>query len=186
MAGTFYVLREPFAGVPQGPAILRWLVAHGFELGDHTYDHIPLNTLDATKVQQELVRGAQVITKAVPGYRIRTMALPLGALPHPRSLAVRGSWNGVSYGPFAVLLDGAQPAPSPYSTKWDAGAIPRIRSSQLPWHGESDFTWNMWLRQLTDNLSIRYVSDGDPKHVTFPRDESSALAPRFRALARPD
>jgi hypothetical protein len=186
MAGTFYVLREPFAGVPQGPAILRWLVAHGFELGDHTYDHTPLNTLDVTKVQQELVKGAQVITNAVPGYRIRTMALPLGAFPHPHSLAARGSWNGVSYGPFAVFLDGAEPAPSPYSTKWEVGAIPRIRSSHLPWHGESDFTWNMWLHQLTEDPSIRYVSDGDAKHVTFPRAESSALAPRFHALARPD
>jgi hypothetical protein len=45
MAGTFYVLREPFAGVPQGPAILRWLVAHGFELGDHTYDRSTISRI---------------------------------------------------------------------------------------------------------------------------------------------
>src|SRR5205823_1359564 len=90
LAGTFYPNREPFAGVKQGPAMLRWLVAHGFELGDHTYDHVPLNTLGASAVQKELVRGAGVIEQAVPGYRIVTVALPLGALPKPPPLARHG------------------------------------------------------------------------------------------------
>ncbi len=184
MAGTFYVLREPFAGIPQGPEILRWLVAHGFELGDHTYDHIPLSTLDATKVQRELAKGADVIESAVPGYRIRTVALPLGAIPHPASLAVRGSWDGKAYGPFGVFLVGAEPSHSPYSVKFDPAAIPRIRSSHLPWNGANDFTWNMWLQQLTANPQLRYVSDGDPKHLTFARDELSGLQRRFRAEAR--
>ncbi len=184
LAGTFYVLRDPFAGIPQGRSILRWLVAHGFELGDHTFDHIPLNTLDATKVQQELMKGAEVIERAMPGYRIQTIALPLGAMPHPSSLAERGSWNGKTYGPFAVFLDGAEPSPSPYSVKFDPAGIPRIRSSHLPWDGTADYTWNMWLHQLAASPEQRYVSDGDPTRLTFPRDELSDLQPRFRAEAR--
>ena len=183
-AGTFYVLREPFAGIPRGPAMLRWLVAHGFELGDHTHDHIPLNTLDDRDVQRELVEGARVITNAVPGYRIRTMALPLGTLPQTRSLALRGRWRGQSYRFAAAFLAGAEPAPSPFSKTFDRNAVPRIRTSHLPWNGERDFCAEFWLHELKQHPELRYVSDGDSTRITFPRDERSALAPRFATSAK--
>jgi len=185
LAGTFYVLREPFAGVKEGPAMLRWLVAHGFELGDHTYDHIPLNTLDASSVQEEMVRGAEVIEQAVPGYKIVTMALPLGGIPKPRSLAQRGSWGGRSYRIKGVFLDGGNPSPSPYARSFDPGGIPRIRSSHLPWNGAADYTWEFWRHELARNPGLRYVSDGDPTRITFPRSEQAQLSPRYRARARP-
>jgi peptidoglycan/xylan/chitin deacetylase (PgdA/CDA1 family) len=184
-AGTFYVLREPFAGVPRGPAMLRWLVENGFELGDHTHDHIPLNTLGARDVQRELVQGARVITDAVAGYRIRTMALPLGALPQPRTLALRGRWGGESYRFAGAFLAGAEPAQSPFSTKFDRNAIPRIRISHLPWNGERDFCAEFWLHELKEHPELRYVSDGDPGRITFPRNARSSLAPRFRSRANP-
>ena len=39
------VLRQPraLAGVARGKQMLRWLVDHGFELGNHTKDHLPFN-----------------------------------------------------------------------------------------------------------------------------------------------
>jgi len=185
VAGTFYVLREPFAGVPEGAAMLRWLAKQGFELGNHTHDHTPLNTLDSAGVQKELALGAKVLTDAVPGYHIRTMSLPLGAMPDDASLAGRGRWQGRSYGPYGVMLVGANPAPSPYSTAFDAGAVPRIRSSHAGWNGEADMGAAYWLHQLEQNPSQRYVSDGDPKRLTFPRAKVGELAPRFRAQARP-
>jgi hypothetical protein len=185
LAGTFYVLREPFAGVKEGPAMLRWLVVHGFELGDHTYDHIPLNTLDAGSVQKEIVRGAEVIEQAVPHYKILTMALPLGGIPKPRSLARQGSWGGRSYRFKGVFLDGGNPAPSPYARSFDPGGIPRIRSSHLPWNGAADYTWEFWRHQFARNPRLRYVSDGDPTRITFPRSRQAQLARRYRARARP-
>jgi peptidoglycan/xylan/chitin deacetylase (PgdA/CDA1 family) len=183
MAGTFYVLREPFAGTRRAPAMLRWLVAHGFELGDHTHDHISLNTLGDGGVQRELVQGGKVITDAVPGYRIRTMALPLGALPHKRALALRGTWHRQSYRFAAAFLAGAEPAPSPFSTRFDPTAVPRIRTSHLPWHGERDFCTEFWLHELKQHPEGRYVSDGDPRRLTFPRSEQKYLVTRFRPLA---
>jgi peptidoglycan/xylan/chitin deacetylase (PgdA/CDA1 family) len=183
--GTFYVLREPFAGIPRGPEMLRWLVAHGFELGDHTHDHIPLNTLGAQAVQRQLVQGARVITDAVAGYRIRTMALPFGALPQPRTLALHGRWGGESYRFAAAFLAGAEPAHSPFSTKFDRNAIPRIRISHLPWDGERDFCAEFWLHELKEHPELRYVSDGDPERITFPRGEQGSLAPMFRSRANP-
>jgi hypothetical protein len=183
LAGTFYPNREPFAGVAEGPAMLRYLVAHGFELGNHTYDHIPFNQLDATGVQKELVKGKRVITSAVPGYKVATMALPLGVMPKPASLAVSGSWDGESYHHAGVFLVGADPSPSPFSTKFDPLAIPRIRTS--PYTGKDDFGSGFWLRILQQQPGRRYISDGDPNKISFPRKLEGQLAKSLRAEARP-
>jgi peptidoglycan/xylan/chitin deacetylase (PgdA/CDA1 family) len=183
--GTFYVLREPFGGVPQAKGWLRWLVRQGFELGNHTHDHIPLRSLSSTDVQKELALGQKIITDAVSGYRVRTTALPLGSMPRQESLVRRGRWNGLSYASGAVFLVGASPAASPYSKSFDRFAIPRIRSSHQPWDGTVDYSATYWLRRLAQHPERRYVSDGDPKYLTFPRPETKDLRSRFRAQARP-
>ena len=184
-AGTFYVLRSPFAGVARGAAMLRWLSRHGFELGNHTHDHVSLGDLSPAQVQRELVLGEKVITDAVPGVKVLTVSLPLGVMPHPASLARRGRWGGRSYRYAGVFLVGANPAPSPFSRAFDRGAIPRIRSSHLPWNGERDFGAAYWLDELRRHPEQRYVSDGDPETISFPRAEAAQLAPRFRSRARP-
>ena len=59
---TFYIPRNAFDGNGSTPGkTLRWLVEHGFELGNHTRDHIPFNTLDPTEVQRQLVLGNHVL-----------------------------------------------------------------------------------------------------------------------------
>ncbi len=182
-AGTFYILGSPFGGVADGAKLLRWLAQHGFELGNHTRDHLGLRTLSETDVQREMVEGAQVIQDAVPAYPIRTMALPLGSMPRRESLAVRGRWHGHSYGPYGVFLVGANPAPSPFARSFDAGAIPRIRSSHTG--NGAPLTADYWLDVLAKHPGERYVSDGDASHISFPRSERAALDKRFAAQARP-
>ncbi|MBA3844093.1 MAG: polysaccharide deacetylase family protein [Actinobacteria bacterium] len=180
--GTFYVLGDPWGGVKQGKAWLRWLVEHGFELGNHTQDHLPLRELNDAQVQRELALGARLITTAVPGYNITTMALPLGSMPHNKTLARHGRWRHTTYSNQGVFLVGANPAPSPYSAAWNPTEIPRIRSSHTPWHGESDYTAAYWLHELDAHPNERYVSDGDPTRISFPK-AADALAVRFRGQA---
>jgi peptidoglycan/xylan/chitin deacetylase (PgdA/CDA1 family) len=180
-AGTFYVNREPFAGVREGPAMLRWLVEHGFEIGNHTKDHIPFHELTPSEVQKEIVLGNRVIRSAVPGADVVTLSLPLGVFPKPAALAYRGRWGGESYRMRGVMLVGANPAPSPYSTKFDPHAIPRIRTSTHA--GVEDFGSTFWLDYLAAHPDERFVSDGDPTHVSFPRTHAGDLRPRFRSRA---
>lgn len=184
-AGTFYVNREPFGSAEAGRELLAWLVEHGFELGNHTHDHTPLGGLSATEVQRELIRGAGVIHAALPGYRIRSLSLPMGSMPNEEQLAVRGSWNGSSYGPYGVLLVGASPAASPYSTAFDPGAIPRIRTSHAGWKGQADFGFSYWMTELQRNPRARYVSDGDPDTIGVRAGELSRVKTRFRSRVAP-
>ena len=170
---TFYVNESPFAGKERYLASLQRL---GMELGDHTATHANLRQLDDGGVQRELALGLQVIRRGAPGAAVTTMALPFGVHPKNRALAQRGS--GYSFQ--GVFLVGAGPAKSPYSRGFDAFDVPRIRSGRRT--GDQLFTSTYWLPRL---LKTRFVSDGDPTVISFPRAKAGLLDPRFRSRGRP-
>jgi peptidoglycan/xylan/chitin deacetylase (PgdA/CDA1 family) len=182
-AGTFYVNREPFAGVEEGPEMLRWLHENGFELGNHTYDHVPFSELTPREVQRELALGKKLIEDAVPGATVTTMSLPLGVMPKPARLARAGSWGGIDYRHAGVLLVGAEPAPSPFSAAFRPAAIPRIRTAPRG-AARGEFASTFWLDELKRHPERRYVSDGSPDTISFPRRLAGELAGRFQARAR--
>ncbi len=180
---TFYVIRTPFTGSGKpSNDVLRWLVAHGYELGDHTYDHIQLgkSTLSDVDVQREIVKGAQVIHAAIPGYRIKTMALPDGSIPKTESLATHGSWGGESYGFAAAFNSGAEPDVSPYSAKFQTTVLPRIAVLQDP---NVKFGADWWITYYEQHPNERFISDGDPSKVTFPSSRLDQLAQRWQSRA---
>jgi len=179
---TFYVISSMFEQ-GDGPHMLDELARMGFELGDHTYDHANLGTLDATGVQRELVRGERMINDAVSEAKVWTMALPYGIYPEPHRLALTGRWDGQSYRYHGVFEVGAGPAPSPFSIQFDPLAVPRIESQ--PWRGEADLGSGYWLHYLKLNPSRRYVSDGNPRTISFPRIFAGAIAPQYRKRANP-
>jgi peptidoglycan/xylan/chitin deacetylase (PgdA/CDA1 family) len=174
---SFYVNARPFAGKA---AYLAKLTALGMEIGEHTATHANLRQLDDTGVQRELVQGLAVITGADAGAPVTTMALPFGAHPHNARLAHTGSWQGRRYDFQGVLLVGSNPAKSPYNKGFDPLAVPRIRSGIRT--GDQAFTSTYWLPKLLKN---RFVSDGDPAVISFPKAEAGKLGPRFGGQARP-
>ena len=180
---TFFVIASLFGGGADGPRLLASLADLGFDFGDHTYDHANLGGLDETSVQKEIVLGARLIRDAVPDAKIETLALPYGVFPIPRTLALRGSWDGERYHYLGVFEVGSAPAPSPYSIDFDAVAIPRIRAA--PWRGAEDLGSGYWLRYLDQHRERRFISDGDPKRISFPSVLAGAVAPAYGDRANP-
>ena len=113
---------------------VQWLAKNGFELCDHTVWHAKLNKYSDQVVQEQIARNAMGIDSAVPGYRIRTMALPYGLWPKDRALAWQGSWTDPKTGkahPYnfqAVLEVAGGPARSPYDPAFNAHSISRIEA----------------------------------------------------------
>jgi peptidoglycan/xylan/chitin deacetylase (PgdA/CDA1 family) len=174
---TFYVNDAPF-GDPTGKTTLTWLHDHGFAIGNHTLHHVDLNDLAPADVQQEIAGLQREVTDAVPGVAVRTLALPDGVSPHPASLAMNGSANGVSYHYAGVLLVGANPAPSPFAADFDPSAIPRIRSEAATGE-QGEYCSTAWLDRLDANPDLRYTSDGDPQRISVPAQSSLQPAPAF-------
>ena len=69
----------------------------GFEIGNHTLDHLPMHGLSADQVRRQIAADAAMITRAVPGIEVSTLALPLGSRPRNHRLMMSGTWHGTSY-----------------------------------------------------------------------------------------
>jgi len=113
---------------------VKWLADQGFELCDHTLWHAKLSQYPDNVVQEQIARNAMGIDSAVPGYKIRTMALPYGLWPKNRQLAWQGSWtdpktgNVHSYKFDAVLEVSGGPAKSPFDSTFNPKSITRIEA----------------------------------------------------------
>ena len=136
---------------------VRFLADQGFELCNHTLWHANLSKYSDADVQEQIARGVMAIDSAVPGYRVRTFALPLGAWPKNRDLARAGSWKDpksgrtISYNFDAVLLVAGNPVRSPRDTAFTPLKLERVQVVEGA------------LERVLDNLDRsgnRYVSDG--------------------------
>jgi hypothetical protein len=112
---------------------VRFLADQGFELCDHTLWHANLAKYSDAVVQEQIARGVLAIDSAVPGYKVRTFALPLGVWPKNRALASRGTWHDpksgrdVSYSFDAILEVSGPSAPSPYTAQFKPYSLPRVQ-----------------------------------------------------------
>jgi hypothetical protein len=144
---------------------VQFLKEQGFELCNHTLWHARLDKYSDIIVQEQIARGEMAIDSAVPGYNVRTFALPLGMWPKNRALAKSGSWTdpktgkAFRYDNEAILEVAGGPTESPHDPKFNPLSIKRIEvfGNQLE---------NV-LDRLDKNAS-RYVSDGDPNSVARP------------------
>lgn len=111
---------------------VKWLADNGFELCNHTLWHATLSHYPDAFVQEQIARGAIAIDSAVPGYRIRTFALPLGVWPKNRALAWRGSWTNpktgttTTYSYETVLEVSGGPVRSPFDPQFDKTRLTRF------------------------------------------------------------
>lgn len=111
---------------------VKWLADNGFELCNHTLWHAQLNKYPDAFVQEQIARGQLAIDSVVPGYRVRTFALPLGLWPKNRSLAWRGSWKDpksgrvVAYHHDTVLEVSGGPERSPFDPAFDPRRLKRV------------------------------------------------------------
>lgn len=113
---------------------VKWLADNGFELCDHTLWHAMLNKYPDAVVQEQIARNQMGIDSAVPGYRIRTLALPYGIWPKNRALAWQGTWTDPKTGkahPYhfdAVLEVSGGPTRSPYDPAFNPHSITRVQA----------------------------------------------------------
>jgi hypothetical protein len=146
---------------------VKFLADQGFELCNHTLWHATLSSAkyDDAFVQQQIARLQLAVDSAVPGYRIRSFALPLGEWPKNRELARAGSWTDpktgktTSYEHDAILLVAGGPVRSPHDPSFDGLRLQRVQV-----YGNELVT----MLDRLDRERSRYVSDGDTTSVARP------------------
>ncbi len=170
LEATFFVYYPiPFRQKELVEYKFKYLVEKGMDIGNHTYGHANLGTLDADGVQFQLGKMAAETGKYLPDYKVNTLALPYGANSKEqyREYVYEGVYEGVKYQNDVVLLVGSNPAPSPVDGKFNPQRTPRIRATDDPTISTGMYDW---IEHFDDNPHDRYISDGNPNTVTVPRD----------------
>ncbi|MGA7669063.1 MAG: polysaccharide deacetylase family protein [Nitrolancea sp.] len=148
---------------------VQFLLDHGYEIGDHTVDHIDLRTISDDEIKDELGSAVDMMHDFDSRSQMEIISVPFGEYPdHGDTTIFEGfDLNGKHYGFMGALMVGANPSPSPVDSDFDPYWIPRIRGSR----DQID----KWFDFVDQNPGIMYVSDGNPDTITVPND----LAPNL-------
>lgn len=170
--GTFYVnlgIKTTFKGAGTMSERLKYLIDRGFEIGNHTKTHVSLpNVKTSQKMLEEVGGNQKLMNEYVPGYTFNSFSLPFGSASKDlKEYVIQGNYEGTEYKHSAIMLVGANPAPSPVSIKFDSLAIPRVRATGIT-KVECDLAW--WLDTLSKGNS-QYVSDGNVNTITVPQQK---------------
>lgn len=147
---------------------MEYIVQNRHEACNHTLYHARLDRGTDAQVQEWIGRGEDSIKVYLPeNYDITTFALPLGMWPKNRALAWRGNWNGKPYENKVVLEVSGGPNVSPYDKAWDPRSVDRFIVAP----GALERQLERWEKDPTN----RFVSDGDPRTVSYPQNLADRL-----------
>ncbi|HHY39163.1 MAG TPA: polysaccharide deacetylase family protein, partial [Clostridia bacterium] len=163
LEATFYVLfPNPFGDPKTAQAKLKYLVDLGFDIGNHTFNHLDLKKATPEEIEKDLGMAAKAIEDATGGYKPTTLSLPYGSYPSDPAKAKRGKFEGTTYSNRAFLLVGAEPAVPPLRKGHDPYKLPRVQATSEE--------LEKWLSYFKSHPEERYVSDGDPSVITVHPD----------------
>jgi peptidoglycan/xylan/chitin deacetylase (PgdA/CDA1 family) len=122
------------------------------EIGSHTINHPDFSEVNPEEIKWELAVSQSRIEKLLPGYQVRSLALPFGAYPEDISLLKEGYSEraGLPYRYEAAVKIGSRPAPSPFSPDFNPYRLPRVQAFQP----ELD----RWLSNVEQHPEDYYVS----------------------------
>lgn len=162
MKGTFYIMSTNFFGA-KGTfrQRLEKLVSFGFEIGNQTQNHYPLQKAgSAEKVIEEVGGLAKFVDEQIPGYKISSFSIPGGTMTQKYANQVyAGEYKGFKYeNKGIVLLYSSKPALSPINKELDLKKIPRIR---VAGNEKINNDFEYWINYFDEHPEERYISDGD-------------------------
>jgi peptidoglycan/xylan/chitin deacetylase (PgdA/CDA1 family) len=175
---SFYVLPEssinpaPFGNQRQVKKKLDYLVAHGYEIANHSTTHHPMRHMDARALSWEMATCTAYFRKVEPRATMDTMALPYGIAPRKALLPVllNDGKGGGGYRNRCILLAAGNPSYAPADKRFDRLGVMRV--------GSDPGNIEHWIKVLTAQRTAAartgagyapYVSDGDPNTLTVPQ-----------------
>ena len=174
VTATFFVNGSLFQQSEYNEQILKWLVNHGYDIGNHTYDHINLSTCTTDEVPYEVGADYEQLESIIPGQYVNIIALPFGSGAEEgsvtRPLIYSTDYNGKTYETVAAMMVGWTSEYSPFDLKYDKTLMKRCRAYD---NNGQDFD----ISYMFDSFlpGYRYVSDGNPDTIVIPEAETANM-----------
>lgn len=159
VTATFFVNSTLFNQEKYNEKILNWLVDNGYDVGNHTENHLDIKSSSSEKVQKEIATVYQQLDKIIPNKYVNVIALPFGS-PYSKDnsnfkYVLNGEYNDFSYTTQGALRVGWEPEVSPFHKNFDKTFMKRVRAYD---NNGKEFDIEMSFKMLD---SKRYISDGN-------------------------
>jgi peptidoglycan/xylan/chitin deacetylase (PgdA/CDA1 family) len=173
----FHVPEEPDQE-PYCQAKLRWLDAHGYEVGNHTTGHTDLRDVADDTFKSTIGDAIAWARASAPGSSPDILTLPFGNYPDAKQHPDQVRWlhDGFTYDGrhvklLGALMVGGGLAPSPVSVLWNSVKVPRIQVA--------DTVLTYWQAYCEAHEDLLYTSDGNSATITVLRDQPPQLQGAF-------
>jgi peptidoglycan/xylan/chitin deacetylase (PgdA/CDA1 family) len=160
-----------------------FLLANGYEIGNHTLNHASVQNVDNDTFKAELGGAIEALQAYNPNVEANIFVVPFGMYPaydtpegkQQREWMQTGfEYNGRTVQLLGSLMVGAEWAPSPVSVNWDMLWIPRIQACDCADLGGGGY--DTWLPTFEALGYMLYVSDGNPDTITVPSQVPAELS----------
>ena len=177
VTATFFVNGGIFNQPEYNEKILKWLVSHGYDVGNHTYSHVNFSSATALESEEEVGSIYKILDEIIPGKYVNIIALPFGSpynLEHPNMPHIFDAmYEGKTYKTKSALRVGWKAESSPYDSDFNPKFLKRIRAYDN--NGvEFDIEMNFKLLETT-----RYISDGDVDKIVIPKNLESYITEKY-------
>lgn len=166
VTATFFVNGGLFNQNEYNEKILNYLIDNGYDIGNHTYNHVDFTNVTMDKSEKEVGSLYNLLDKYIPNKYVNIIALPFGS-PYKKthenfSHIMNSNYNSKEYKTIAALRVGWEAEYSPFNKNFDRTFLKRIRAYD---NNGKDFDIEMNFKILKNN---RYISDGDISTITIP------------------
>lgn len=174
VTASFFLNPNPFGQPEYAEQKLKFLIDNGYDIGNHTYSHFEMQTLNHEDIQAEIGLVNNIIKSYLPDYTVETLALPHGSNPKDEFLSsmLEGEYEGNKYITLVALDVGWRPAYSPFDTLTDFTSLYRVTASEINTQNCGMYDY---FKSYETNIRERFISDGNPEVVTIPKRHESYL-----------
>ena len=165
VTATFFLMNNLFNQKEYNEEIMKWLVEHGYDIGNHTTIHADFTSINISKTQEVVGKMYQKLESILGDKYVKIIALPFGS-PYKKThdnypYILKGSYNGYAYETIAALRVGWESEVSPFNKSFDKHFLKRCRAYD---NNGKEFDIEMIFKNLEKN---RYISDGDISTVVI-------------------
>lgn len=169
VTATFFINSGLFGQQEYNEKIVKWLVDNGYDIGNHTWNHVDFTKIDTNKTQEEVGKIYEILDSLIPNKYINVIALPFGSpytLGHENMNYIFNSYyNGKDYVTKAALRVGWKAESSPFNVGFNSKFLKRIRAYD---NNNKEFDIEMNFKLLN---STRYISDGNIENIVVPKEK---------------
>lgn len=173
VTATFFVNGGLFEQPEHNDKILKWLVDNGYDIGNHTQNHLDIKKSSSEKVQKEIVYVYDKLEEIIPGKYVNIIALPFGS-PYTKThenyqYVLSSTHNNKTYETISALRVGWEPEVSCFDKNFDPTYLKRCRAYD---NNGKEFDIQMVFNNLE---KYKYISDGNINQIVIKESDISKI-----------